>query len=113
VQPAAAAVKEPLRSAAAALSAGGSPPSLPPADRDSSIPFFVWPKNFLPEFEDVVNPSKALPHLQSSYVFHHMTGPPITSCFHRLDDEQLASLTSWKRRVFFAALTAHGLHLFL
>ncbi len=45
------------------------------------------------EFEDVVNPSKTLPPLQSSDVFHHIktTGPPIASRFRRLDGEKLAA----------------------
>ncbi len=41
----------------------------------------------------MVNPSKALSPLQSSDVFHHIktTGPPIASCFRRLDGEKLAA----------------------
>jgi hypothetical protein len=50
-------------------------------------------KDFLLEFEDVVNPSKTLPPLQSSDVFHHIkiAGPPIASRFRRLDGEKLAA----------------------
>jgi hypothetical protein len=53
----------------------------------------VWLKEFLLEFDDVVNPSKSLPPLQSSDVFHHIktTGPPIASRFRRLDGEKLAA----------------------
>ncbi len=41
----------------------------------------------------MVNPSKALPPLQSSDVFHHikMTGPPIVSHLGRLDGEKCAA----------------------
>jgi hypothetical protein len=44
------------------------------------------------EFKDVVNPSKALPPLQSSDVFLHIktTGPPISSRFRRLDGEKFS-----------------------
>jgi hypothetical protein len=65
------------------------PPSSSPADTDPSIPFAVWLKDFLLEFEDVVNPSMTLPPLQSSDVFHLIktTGPPIASRFRRLDGE--------------------------
>jgi hypothetical protein len=86
-------VNVPLGSAAAALSAGGPSSSSSPADTDPSIPFAVWLKDFLLEFDDVVNPSKALPPLQSSDVFHHIktTGPPIASRFCRLDGEKLAA----------------------
>jgi hypothetical protein len=46
-------------------------------------------KDFLLEFEDVVNPSMTLPPLQSSDVFHLImtTGPPIASRFRRVDGE--------------------------
>jgi hypothetical protein len=68
-------------------------PSSSPADTDPSIPFAVWLKDFLLEFDDVVNPSKSLPPLQSSDVFHHIktTGSHIFSRFRRLDGEKLAT----------------------
>jgi hypothetical protein len=90
---AAAAVNAPLGSAAATLRAGGSPSSSSPADTDPSIPFAVWLKDFLLEFDDVVNPSKALPPLYSSDVFYHIktTWRPIASRFRRLDGKKLAA----------------------
>ncbi len=53
----------------------------------------MWLKDFLLEFDDVVNPSKSLPPLQSLDVFNHIktTGPPIASRFRRLDGKKLAA----------------------
>ncbi len=53
----------------------------------------MWLKDFLLEFDDVVNPSKALPPIYLSDVFHHIKtmGPPITSRFRRLDGAKLAA----------------------
>jgi hypothetical protein len=49
-------------------------------------------KAFLAEFEDVVCPSKVLPPVGTD-VEHHIktSGPPITSCFCRLDAEKLGA----------------------
>jgi hypothetical protein len=80
-----AAINEPLGSAAA----GDPPPSTHPADTDPIIPFSARLTDFLPEFEDVLNTSKALSPLQTSDIFHYIktTGPLNSSCFRSFDGE--------------------------
>jgi hypothetical protein len=82
----AAAVKAPSRSAVAALQAGRSSSSFGAANNSS---FADWLQAHLLEFDDVVNPSKSLPSLPDSDVFHHIktSRPPFSSKFHRLDGE--------------------------
>jgi hypothetical protein len=100
------------------LSAGGPPPSPYLAQIDPSIPFAVWLKDFSLEFKDVVNPSKALPHLQSADIFHHLTstGLLISSTFCWLDGEKLhgqrRNLTSWREMTWSTVLVLCP-HLFI
>jgi len=64
-----------------------SPPATFPPPSPSSA---NWCKEFLLEFQDVVNPSKQLPPANTQVLHHIVTnGPPIASRFRRLDGTKL------------------------